>query len=93
MFDEPPSNLVPNWYCLKSTVREGNMLLAWQDVDPKIYGPGLHNLRCRWWTGLRHLRTVSIRDDLIQHGPVKIITVSEGKLGGPMLNKIVSNLR
>jgi len=28
MFDEPPSNLVPNWYCLKSTVREGNMLLA-----------------------------------------------------------------
>jgi len=81
MFDDPPSTLCPNMYCLQSTVRDGDMLLAWENVDPKIFGPGLHNLRCRWWTGLRHLRTVSVRDDLIEHGPLKIITVNEGKLG------------
>jgi len=56
-------------------------MLAWQDVNPKIFGPGLHNLHCRWYTGLRNIRTVSVKDDLIQHGPLKIMTVTEGKLG------------
>merc|ERR1719233_508808 len=81
MFDEPPWNPYPSWYCQLSTVREGNMMLAWQDVNPKIFGPGLHNLHCRWYTGLRNLRRVSVKDDIIQHGPLKIMTVTEGKLG------------
>merc|ERR1719193_315305 len=81
MFDEPPWNPYPSWYCQLSTVREGNMMLAWQDVHPKIFGPGLHNLHCRWYTGLRNIRTVSVKDDFIQHGPLKIMTVTEGKLG------------
>jgi len=81
MFDDPPWNPHPSWYCTQTTVREGNMMLAWQDVNPKIFGPGLHNLHCRCYTGLRNLRTVSVKDDLIQHGPLKIMTVTEGKLG------------
>jgi len=81
MYDEPPWNCCPSLYCCMTTVREGNMRLGWVDVDPKIYGPGLHNFNCRVYSGLRDMRTVSVRDDLIFHGPLKIMTVSEGKLG------------
>lgn len=41
----------------------------------------MHNLHCRCYTGLRNIRTVSVKDDFIQHGPLKIMTVTEGKLG------------
>jgi len=56
-------------------------MLAWTDVYPMIFGPGMHNFTCRSFSGLRDMRTVSIKDALIQHGPLKIMTVSEGKLG------------
>jgi len=81
MFHKPPRTICPNMYCFLTTVREGDMVLAWADVYPMIFGPGLHNFRCRKYSGLRDMRTVSIKDELIQHGPLKIMTVSEGKIG------------
>jgi len=81
MFDKPPKTICPNFYCLLTTVREGDLVLAWADVNPLIFGPGLHNFRCRAYSGIRDMRTVSIKDDIIQHGPLKIMTISEGRLG------------
>jgi len=81
MYDAPPETCCPSWYCWLTAVREGNMMLGWVDVNPQIYGPGLHNFCCRSYTGLRATRMVSMADDLISHGPLKVMTVSEGKLG------------
>lgn len=81
MYDAPPKTICPSFYCWLTAVREGNMMLGWVDVHPKIFGPGLHNFHCKSYTGLRDMRMVSVADDLISHGPLKVMTVSEGKLG------------
>lgn len=83
MLDEDPccsSNNVLNYFCLQ-TVREGDLVLAWDAEKPYIFGPGMKNLSCYKGLCRRSTRLISAADNYINHGSMYIITVPQGMLG------------
>jgi len=77
MFNQTGSRC--DWLCYLclSTVREGDLTLAWRIDQPLIFGPGMHNLCC-WYS---NVTAIPLSRDYIRHGPLHIITVSQGALG------------